>query len=196
MMCMGSVPALLYLASILVGLAHGAHWTLMVATSSELFGLKHFGALYNTLSISATVGSYLLSVKLAGYIYDRQVAAIQAAALATGKILTGPQKCIGPQCFRSTFLVMAGVCGLGCLALSCLVAHTRKVYKDLYKLQQAKDHLTSKGSSTELHTTHITSGDQTCEDATLTDSPVLKANGILEPKRHRHLAQSRMDNLE
>lgn len=191
-----SVPALLYLASILVGLAHGAHWTLMVATSSELFGLKHFGALYNTLSISATVGSYLLSVKLAGYIYDRQVAAIQAAALATGKILTGPQKCIGPQCFRSTFLVMAGVCGLGCLALSCLVAHTRKVYKDLYKLQQAKDHLTSKGSSTELHTTHITSGDQTCEDATLTDSPVLKANGILEPKRHRHLAQSRMDNLE
>lgn len=191
-----SVPALLYLASILVGLAHGAHWTLMVATSSELFGLKHFGALYNTLSISATVGSYLLSVKLAGYIYDRQLATIQAAALATGKILTGPQKCIGPQCFRSTFLVMAGVCGLGCLALSCLVARTRKVYKDLYKLQQAKDHLTSKGSSTELHTMHITSGDQTCEDATLTDSPVLKVNGILEPKRHRHLAQSRMDNLE
>jgi hypothetical protein len=45
------VPALLYVASILVGLAHGAHWTLMVATSSELFGLKHFGALYNTLRL-------------------------------------------------------------------------------------------------------------------------------------------------
>lgn len=44
-----SVPTMLYLASILVGLAHGAHWTLMVATSSELFGLKNFGALYNTL---------------------------------------------------------------------------------------------------------------------------------------------------
>jgi hypothetical protein len=43
------VPTMLYLASILVGLAHGAHWTLMVATSSELFGLKNFGALYNTL---------------------------------------------------------------------------------------------------------------------------------------------------
>jgi hypothetical protein len=158
-MCMGSVPALLYLASILVGLAHGAHWTLMVATSSELFGLKHFGALYNTLrsyshsfkdlcprrcndlwflpillwsfgslssymdailfhlvliwvyvcSISATVGSYLLSVKLAGYIYDHQVATIQAAALAAGKILTGPQKCIGPQCFRSAGLCLAWV---------------------------------------------------------------------------------------
>lgn len=60
-------------------------------------------------SISATVGSYLLSVKLAGYIYDRQLATIQAAALATGKILTGPQKCIGPQCFRSAGLCLAWV---------------------------------------------------------------------------------------
>ncbi|CAK9209420.1 unnamed protein product [Sphagnum troendelagicum] len=56
---------------------------------------------------SATVGSYLLSVKLAGYIYDRQLATIQTAALATGKILTGPQKCIGPQCFRSAGLCLA-----------------------------------------------------------------------------------------
>jgi hypothetical protein len=60
-------------------------------------------------SISATVGSYLLSVKLAGYIYDRQVATVQAAALATGKILTGPHKCIGPQCFRSADLCLAWV---------------------------------------------------------------------------------------
>lgn len=40
---------MLYVASVLVGLAHGAHWTLMVATSSELFGLQNFGALYNSL---------------------------------------------------------------------------------------------------------------------------------------------------
>ena len=37
------------MGSALVGMAHGAHWTLMVAIASELFGLKHFGALYNTL---------------------------------------------------------------------------------------------------------------------------------------------------
>lgn len=55
-------------------------------------------------SISATVGSYLLSVKLAGYIYDQQVASLQAAAIAAGKVLTGPQKCVGPQCFRSVVL--------------------------------------------------------------------------------------------
>lgn len=53
-----SVPTMLYLASILVGLAHGAHWTLMVATSSELFGLKNFGALYNTLRFGSL--SFLL----------------------------------------------------------------------------------------------------------------------------------------
>ncbi|CAI7855586.1 unnamed protein product [Closterium sp. NIES-53] len=42
-------PLFLYPAAALVGAAHGAHWTLMVTTASELFGLKHFGALYNTL---------------------------------------------------------------------------------------------------------------------------------------------------
>lgn len=49
------------------------------------------------------MGSYLLSVKLAGYIYDRQVASIQAAALAAGQVLTGTQRCVGPQCFRWVF---------------------------------------------------------------------------------------------
>lgn len=187
-----SVPTMLYLASILVGLAHGAHWTLMVATSSELFGLKNFGALYNTLSISATVGSYLLSVKLAGYIYDQQVASLLAAAVAEGQVLTGPQKCVGPQCFRSTFLVMASVCGFGCLALIRLIARTRKVYMDMYKVQQAKDVL-AKGIPSE-HTPLVASHESQQEDDASLTSPVLKSSGFSDAYRHRHPAQSRMDS--
>ncbi|EFJ24061.1 hypothetical protein SELMODRAFT_101779 [Selaginella moellendorffii] len=120
-----SVPSLLYGASILVGLAHGAHWTLMVATSSELFGLKNFGALYNTLSISSTIGSYVLSVKLAGYLYDQQAAAANV------------RRCKGPQCFRLTFLIMALVCLIGCVALVRLVSRTRLVYRDIQRLKAA-----------------------------------------------------------
>ncbi|KAG0629114.1 hypothetical protein M758_1G077600 [Ceratodon purpureus] len=186
-----SVPTMLYLASILVGLAHGAHWTLMVATSSELFGLKNFGALYNTLSISATVGSYLLSVKLAGYIYDQQVASLQAAAVAAGQVLTGPQKCVGPQCFRSTFLVMACVCGLGCLALTRLISRTRKVYRDMYKVQQAKDIL-AKGNSSE-HSPLLSPNESQEADAPI-DSPVLKSSGLSDAQRHRHAVPSRPDS--
>ncbi|KAJ7544165.1 hypothetical protein O6H91_09G066900 [Diphasiastrum complanatum] len=132
-----SVPAMLYVASILVGLAHGAHWTLMVATSSELFGLRHFGALYNTLSISATIGSYLLSVKLAGYMYDRQTA---TAVVAEG-LQSGRQKCVGPQCFRQTFVIMSLVCVIGCMALTRLISRTSSTYRDIHNTQKAKDQL-------------------------------------------------------
>lgn len=186
-----SVPTMLYLASILVGLAHGAHWTLMVATSSELFGLKYFGALYNTLSISATVGSYILSVKLAGYMYDQQVASLKAAAVAAGEVLNGPIRCVGPQCFRSTFLLMACVCGMGCLALTRLIARTRKVYRDMYKVQQAKDML-AKGNSSE-HSPLISSHELHEEDAP-SDSPVMKGSSISDVQRHRHTAPSRLDS--
>eukprot|EP00850_Spirogloea_muscicola_P004056 SM000017S02796 [mRNA] locus=s17:307703:312742:+ [translate_table: standard] len=133
------ISIMLYLGSALVGMAHGAHWTLMVATASELFGLRHFGALYNTLSISATLGSYMLSVKLAGYVYDQQVAAEKAEAALKGLSLSEDHRCTGPQCFRPTFLIMAGVCCVGICALARLVSRTRKMYQDMHKLQQVKD---------------------------------------------------------
>ncbi|CAI7778770.1 unnamed protein product, partial [Closterium sp. NIES-53] len=171
-------PLFLYPAAALVGAAHGAHWTLMVTTASELFGLKHFGALYNTLSISSTVGSYCLSVKLAGYIYDRQSAiqrsaflhlqglssaspslsppsitaianwGTEAAATAGQVGVTTeaqlvveesqlPHRCMGPDCFRLTFLVMALVCVAGICALLNLVARTRRLYQEFHKVQRS-----------------------------------------------------------
>ncbi|CAI5477069.1 unnamed protein product [Closterium sp. Yama58-4] len=176
-------PLLLYPAAALVGAAHGAHWTLMVTTASELFGLKHFGALYNTLSISSTVGSYCLSVKLAGYIYDRQ-SAIQRSALlhlqglssaspsvspptiaaianwgteaaaTAGQVGAAeaqlvledsqlaeasqlPHRCMGPDCFRLTFLVMALVCAAGICSLLNLVSRTRRLYQEFHKVQRS-----------------------------------------------------------
>lgn len=254
---------MLYVASILVGLAHGAHWTLMVATSSELFGLQNFGALYNTLrfaslypimhvkpmscpcslsaewllnspkclpisagpvtrfclygleivqnvlkfrgpmsvttlrfieefmwplthllhlyvsSISSTMGSYILSVKLAGYLYDRQVAAAQAIALATGQEVSRSHKCAGPDCFRSTFLVMACVCGLGCVALIRLTARTRKVYHNLYKLQQGKD--APGGSLESKDSLPLLSKDSSSEEGVLSDNTVYTAHTVSDP---------------
>ncbi|KAG6554887.1 hypothetical protein Mapa_003471 [Marchantia paleacea] len=186
-----SVPTLLYLASVLVGLAHGAHWTLMVATSSELFGLQNFGALYNTLSISSTIGSYILSVKLAGYLYDRQVAAAEALALAAGQGASSSHKCAGPECFRSTFLVMACVCGVGCIALLRLVGRTKKVYRDMYKQQQAKDALKENEESLDA-TSPLLPKDSSNGEAIRTDSPIYKAS-TLSDAHLRHHAPVRTD---
>jgi len=65
-----ALPGSLYVGSVVVGLCYGAQWGLMPAVASEIFGLKHFGTLYNWLTITNPTGSYLLSVCVAGYLYD------------------------------------------------------------------------------------------------------------------------------
>jgi len=87
---------------------------------------------------------------------------------------------------------MASVCGLGCLALTRLIARTRKVYMDMYKVQQTKDIL-ARGNSSE-HTPLGTSHELQQEDDASIDSPVLKSSGFLDAQRHRHPVQSRMDS--
>lgn len=42
----------LYVISLLLGMAFGAHWSLLPAITSDLFGLKHFAANYTTLQVS------------------------------------------------------------------------------------------------------------------------------------------------
>lgn len=81
-------------------------------------------------SISTTVGSYLLSVKLAGYMYDLEVEKERAHSLLEGiDSASLPHKCLGPKCFRNTFLIMAGVCLVGVTALFRLTARTRRLYQ-------------------------------------------------------------------
>lgn len=45
----------LYVISILLGLAFGAHWSLLPSITSDLFGLKHFAANYTTLQVSSMI---------------------------------------------------------------------------------------------------------------------------------------------
>ncbi|GJP39792.1 hypothetical protein CLOM_g24133 [Closterium sp. NIES-68] len=65
-------PTSLHLGSVIVGLSYGVHWSIMPATASELFGLKHFGMLYNTLTAACPFGSFVFSGLIAGYLYDRE----------------------------------------------------------------------------------------------------------------------------
>ncbi|CAI5469867.1 unnamed protein product [Closterium sp. Yama58-4] len=132
-----ALPGSLYVGSAIVGLAYGSQWGLMPAVASEVFGLRHFGTLYNWLTITNPTGSYLLSVCIAGYLYDYEaeheaassppfpVGPAPAPAPASG----GPAlMCHGAHCFRVTFLVMAAACVVAsCLSL-VLVGLTRSVY--------------------------------------------------------------------
>eukprot|EP00850_Spirogloea_muscicola_P023882 SM000400S15605 [mRNA] locus=s400:18012:20578:- [translate_table: standard] len=119
-----ALPGALYPASVVIGMTYGAQWALMPATASELFGLRHFGTMYNWLACANPIGSYLLSVQVAGTIYDREAKRQGGSAPPP----LGPPVCHGPHCFRLTFLVMATVCMVGACTAVVLSMRTRAFY--------------------------------------------------------------------
>ncbi|EEF28367.1 conserved hypothetical protein [Ricinus communis] len=67
-----NVPSGLYVASIVIGFCFGAQWPLLFAIISEIFGLKYYSTLYNFGSVASPIGSYLLNVRVAGHLYDKE----------------------------------------------------------------------------------------------------------------------------
>lgn len=59
-----------------------------------------FGAIYNLVSIASGLASYVCSVVLASAVYE--------AAKARGAV-----NCVGPDCYRFTFLALGGMCAVG-----------------------------------------------------------------------------------
>lgn len=110
----------LYISTAILGICYGFQYALMVPTASELFGLKHFGIIYNFILLGNPVGALLFSALLAGYVYDYEAAK------------QGSSTCYGAECFRLTFLVLAGICGLGTVLSIVLTNRIRPVYQMLY----------------------------------------------------------------
>ncbi|GFZ07765.1 nodulin-like [Actinidia rufa] len=119
-------PGALYVGSILVGVCYGSQWSLMPTIASEIFGVVHMGTIFNTITIASPVGSYILSVRVVGYIYDKE-------ASGEGNI------CSGTHCFRFSFFILAGAALLGCLAALILFFLTKKFYQQsvLRRLQNS-----------------------------------------------------------
>ncbi|CAL9129897.1 unnamed protein product [Musa textilis] len=112
----------LHASTAMLGICYGVQFSVMVPTVSELFGLKHFGIFYNFMLLGNPLGAFFFSGLLAGYVYDKE-AANQHPVSST---------CLGPSCFRLTFLVLAGMCSLGTLLSIILSVRIRPVYQMLY----------------------------------------------------------------
>ena len=123
-MCIGHVviasglPGALYAGSVLVGVCYGSQWSLMPTIASEIFGVVHMGTIFNTITIASPVGSYIFSVRVVGYIYDKE-------ASAEGNT------CTGTQCFMLSFLIMASATLLGSLAALGLYFRTKSFYNQV-----------------------------------------------------------------
>ncbi|PNT76396.1 hypothetical protein BRADI_1g47750v3 [Brachypodium distachyon] len=121
--------ATLYISVAVLGVCYGVHFSVMVSTSSELFGLKQFGKIYNFIMLANPLGALLFS-SLAGYIYDLEAAKQHSAGAAVGS--DHVTVCHGPSCFRLMFCVLSGMACLGTLLSVVLTVRIRPVYQMLY----------------------------------------------------------------
>ncbi|XP_068649262.1 protein NUCLEAR FUSION DEFECTIVE 4-like [Aristolochia californica] len=122
-------PESLYIASVIIGFSFGAQWPLLFAIISEIFGLKYYSTLYNFGGMASPVGSYILNVLVTGQLYDK-VALRQRTQ--TG-VITPELNCTGVECFKLSFLIVAGVTVFGAAVSCILVARTFSFYRrDIY----------------------------------------------------------------
>jgi hypothetical protein len=163
-----AVPGSLYVGSVILGISYGIHFSTMVPTASELFGLKHFGVIYNFLTMASPLGSFLFSGVITGYLYDQEAKKkIAPDARIVDTFLNNLHnnydvvvddhvqvlECIGAHCFKVTFIIMACVCGLGILVSIVLTIRIRRVYLSLYgpstpPIQSTSDLKSSSASNT------------------------------------------------
>ncbi|KAA8540673.1 hypothetical protein F0562_024408 [Nyssa sinensis] len=132
-------PGSIYVVSVLIGLGYGAHWAIVPAAASELFGLKSFGALYNFLTLASPAGSLIFSGVIASGIYDYE--AEKQASLKqqiSGAVFTMPfweeesLTCDGYICYSLTCGIMSGLCIVGVVLSLIVVYRTKSVYAQLY----------------------------------------------------------------
>ncbi|XP_059284958.1 protein NUCLEAR FUSION DEFECTIVE 4-like [Lycium ferocissimum] len=135
-------PGAMYIGTLLVGLGYGAHWAIVPAAASELFGLRNFGALYNFLTLANPAGSLVFSGLIASSIYDmeaekqaqqRHPGQLNLASVLTSFLNTDePLKCEGAICFFLTSLIMSGLCIIAAILSMILVYRTKTVYANMY----------------------------------------------------------------
>ncbi|KAF7804403.1 protein NUCLEAR FUSION DEFECTIVE 4-like [Senna tora] len=167
------VPNSLYFASVIIGFCFGAQWPLMFAIISEIFGLKYYSTLYNLGAVASPVGSYILNVKVTGYLYDKE-ALKQLEGKGLRRKAGEDLSCLGVECYKRAFIIITVSTLIGCFISFILVVRTRKFYKgDIYSKfrveEQAQSEIavamattTSTSSSVPLETEcKATNGDST-----------------------------------
>ncbi|XP_022939078.1 protein NUCLEAR FUSION DEFECTIVE 4-like [Cucurbita moschata] len=125
-------PGAMYIGTLITGLGYGAHWAIVPATASELFGLKKFAALYNFITLSTPMGSLIFSGLITSSIYDKEAEKQALNHLSQLQSSNGPLKCVGTICFSLTCMIMAVFCAIAGILSLVLVHRTRGVYYNLY----------------------------------------------------------------
>ncbi|KAL9276304.1 hypothetical protein ACSQ67_026152 [Phaseolus vulgaris] len=126
-------PGSVYFASVIIGFAFGVLLPMLYALVSELFGLKHFSTLQNCVLMVIPIGSYVLNVRVTGFLYDQE-AKNQLKRSGKERLQGTELTCIGTECYKHSLIIMACLSFLAGLTSLIFVARTSKFYKsDIYK---------------------------------------------------------------
>lgn len=138
------VPNSLYVSSVIMGFCFGAQWPLIFAIISELFGLKYYSTLYNLGGGASPLGAYILNVRVAGHLYDKE-AVKQMVAKGITRKKGEDLSCTGVECYKLAFLIITAATLFSCLISFVLVIRTKKFYKgDIYKKFREQSATTTK----------------------------------------------------
>lgn len=104
----------LYISTAIIGVCTGAITSISVSTTTELFGTKNFSVNHNVVVANIPMGSFIFGY-MAALVYHRE-----------GNGEEG--KCMGMECYRSTFIIWGSLCFLGAVLALILHVRVRKFY--------------------------------------------------------------------
>ncbi|KAE9601767.1 hypothetical protein Lal_00041033 [Lupinus albus] len=122
-----AIKGTLYPAIAFLGICFGVQFSIVIPTVSELFGLKDFGLMYSVLALGNPLGAFLFSAILAGHVYDNEAAKQHGLGLIASSV-----SCVGPNCFKLTFFILAGASAMGTIMSIILSLRIKPVYQMLY----------------------------------------------------------------
>ncbi|KAL2317401.1 hypothetical protein Fmac_031277 [Flemingia macrophylla] len=103
----------LYVGTAIIGVCTGAITSISVSMTTELFGTNNFSVNHNVVVANIPVGSFLFGY-MAAFFYHK------------GGYVHG--KCMGMECYRTTFIIWGCLCFFGTFLALILHARTRKFY--------------------------------------------------------------------
>ncbi|KAL7264198.1 hypothetical protein ACSBR1_002200 [Camellia fascicularis] len=104
----------LYISTAIIGACTGAITSLSISTTTELFGAKNFSVNHNLIVANIPIGSFIFG-DLAALIYRQ-------------KSYGSDGRCMGMECYKTTFIIWGSLCFLGCFLALILHARTKKLY--------------------------------------------------------------------
>ncbi|XP_059659852.1 protein NUCLEAR FUSION DEFECTIVE 4 [Cornus florida] len=104
----------LYLGTAIIGICTGAITSLSISTTTELFGIQNFSVNHNIVVANIPIGSFLFG-DLAALLYRKESHERDG-------------RCMGVECYQTTFIIWGSLCFLGTLLALVLHARTKKFY--------------------------------------------------------------------